>query len=424
MKKRLRKKGSSNKTESYPSLDQLPTDDDYATRLLQSLLYDPYSLSHACLHTAVATRKEGALTYVTCGQCNDSIVLNSSSLAHLDLTALGLKKRWQDFPPMDSQTCISPYLVPDHDLKVCEVCSPAAFSSETSKTNGEWTEVDYVNDALPVVELSTPAKKQRGKKACETKVVDGAHDTAPMEVNLSKSAKKKRREEASTTKTEVASVSNGDVITSDGPFLRTADGNILTDRDGNFLLANGYIIEPDVAQKLLTANGQDKVLTTGDENAAPTADGDVLKPEEAQKLLADTGQDELLTTGDENAAPTAVKLSKAAKKKAAKKRRQEAFSDRTKVFDDVQDTAPVEASQSDSVVAVDNVGACSHEVAKLGGLDTVVRIVCQQCTEGSNAPDDCGSGLAIKACDVSTYVASLDDDQNETSSLCTTWHLL
>ena len=68
-----------------------------------------------CCHTAVATMIKGALAYVTCRQCGDSIVVNSSSLAHLDLTGLGLKKRWKDFPHMDSQVCLLPNLVPDHD---------------------------------------------------------------------------------------------------------------------------------------------------------------------------------------------------------------------------------------------------------------------------------------------------------------------
>ena len=62
---------------------------------------------------------------------------------------------------------------------------------------------------------------------------------------------------------------------------------------------------------------------------------------------------------NQNAAPTAVKLSK-----WAKKRRRQNFG-RTQVFGDDQDTAPMEIRQSDSVVEVDDVRACSHEVVKL-----------------------------------------------------------
>merc|ERR1711867_260757 len=68
----------------------------------------------------------------------------------------------------------------------------------------------------------------------------------------------------------------------------------------------------------------------------------------------------------------------------------------------------------DSVVEVEDVGVCLHEVVKLECRGDVVRIACLKCTERSDAPDNCGSELAIKTCDVSTYVASLDDDQIET----------
>ena len=56
-----------------------------------------------CYHTAVKTLIKGALANVVCQRCGDSIVVDSSSLAHLDLTRLGLVKRWKDFPHMDSQ---------------------------------------------------------------------------------------------------------------------------------------------------------------------------------------------------------------------------------------------------------------------------------------------------------------------------------
>ena len=68
-----------------------------------------------------------------------------------------------------------------------------------------------------------------------------------------------------------ASVSNENVIASDGTFIRTADGNILTDLNGNFVTANGNIIKPEDAQRLLAENGQDEVLPTSGEYAAPEA---------------------------------------------------------------------------------------------------------------------------------------------------------
>merc|ERR1711867_409676 len=68
----------------------------------------------------------------------------------------------------------------------------------------------------------------------------------------------------------------------------------------------------------------------------------------------------------------------------------------------------------DSVVEVEDVEVCLHEVVKLECRGDVVRIACLKCTKRSDAPDNCGSELAIKTCDVSTYVASLDDAQIET----------
>ena len=117
-----------------------------------------------CFHTAVATMIEGALAYVTCRQCDDSIVVNSSSLAHLDLTGLGSRQRWEDFPHMDSQVCLLPNLVPDHDSGKCEVCSTAASSPDTSKPTCKRTDVNYETAAPTAVKMSKSAKKKRRKK--------------------------------------------------------------------------------------------------------------------------------------------------------------------------------------------------------------------------------------------------------------------
>jgi len=54
---------------------------------------------------------------------------------------------------------------------------------------------------------------------------------------------------------DILTTSDGNVITSDGNFLRTSDGNILTDQDGNFLTSDGNIIKPEEAQKLLASQG-------------------------------------------------------------------------------------------------------------------------------------------------------------------------
>ena len=145
-----------------------------------------------CCHTAVATLIKGALAYVTCRQCGDSIVVNSSSLAHLDLTGLGLKKRWKDFPHMDSQVCLLPNLVPAHDSEICEVCSTAALAPDTSRTTCGRTDVNYENAAPTAVKMSKSAKKRRRKKGslCQIKAVDSDEDTASMEVSQSNSAAK------------------------------------------------------------------------------------------------------------------------------------------------------------------------------------------------------------------------------------------
>ena len=173
MKKRLRKKGSSNEIKSYPSPR---TEMDDVSNYL-SFLIDPTS-SKTCYHTAVSYRIRGALAYVTCTHCDDSIVVNSSSLAHLDLTGLGLKQRWKDFPHMDSQVCRLPNLVPDHDSEKCEVCSTAAFSPDTPST----TDVTYENAAPKAVKMSKSAKKKRRKKNshCQIKTVDSTEDTASI----------------------------------------------------------------------------------------------------------------------------------------------------------------------------------------------------------------------------------------------------
>merc|ERR1711895_111214 len=71
----------------------------------------------------------------------------------------------------------------------------------------------------------------------------------------------------------------------------------------------------------------------------------------------------------------------------------------------------MEVSQYDSVVLVDEVGVCLHGMVKLGCQGEVVRIFCLRCTEGSNAPDNRGSELAIKPDNVSMSDASFDDDQ-------------
>ena len=142
-----------------------------------------------CFHTAVATMIEGALAYVTCRQCGDSIVVNSSSLAHLDLTRLGLIKRWKDFPHMDSQVCLLPNLVPDHDSEKCEVCSTAALSPDMSTTTRGRTDVNYENAASTAVKMSKSAKKKRRKKSSfyQTMVAARDKDTASMEVSQSDS---------------------------------------------------------------------------------------------------------------------------------------------------------------------------------------------------------------------------------------------
>ena len=138
-----------------------------------------------CCHTAVATLIKGALAYVTCRQCGDSIVVNSSSLAHLDLTYLGLIKRWKDFPHMDSQVCLLPNLVPDHDSEKCEVCSTAALSPDMSTTTRGRTDVNYENAASTAVKMSKSAKKKRRKKSSfyQTMVAARDKDTASVEVS-------------------------------------------------------------------------------------------------------------------------------------------------------------------------------------------------------------------------------------------------
>ena len=88
-----------------------------------------------CYHTAVKTLIKGALAYVTCRRCGDSIVVDSSSLAHLDLTRLGLVKRWKDFPQMDSQVCLLPKLVPDQSFT-------AALAPDVSTTTCGRTDVN------------------------------------------------------------------------------------------------------------------------------------------------------------------------------------------------------------------------------------------------------------------------------------------
>merc|ERR1712236_114946 len=113
------------------------------------------------------------------------------------------------------------------------------------------------------------------------------------------------------------------------------------------------------------------------------------------------------SVSDQNAAPTGVKLSKSAKKR----RRKRNSSNQTKVFDNDQDTAPMEVSQSDSVDLVDDVGVCLHGMVKLMCRGEVVRLFCLRCTERSDTPDNCESELAIKPDNVSMSVASFDDDR-------------
>ena len=140
-----------------------------------------------CCHTAVATTIEGALAYVTCRHCDDSIVVKSSSLAHLDLTGLGLQQRWEDFPHMDSQVCLLPNLVPAHDSGICEVCSTAALSPDTSTTTCKRTDVNYEKADPTAVRMSKSAKKKRRKKRspCQLQAVDSDENTASMEVSQS-----------------------------------------------------------------------------------------------------------------------------------------------------------------------------------------------------------------------------------------------
>ena len=95
------------------------------------------------------------------------------------------------------------------------------------------------------------------------------------------------------------------------------------------------------------------------------------------------------SVSDKNAAPTAVKMSKSAKKR----RRKKGSSYQTKVVDSDKDTASMEVSQSDSVVQIDGVGVCLHEVVKFECRGNLVRIVCSRCTEKSNVPNIRGSEL-------------------------------
>ena len=104
---------------------------------------------------------------------------------------------------------------------------------------------------------------------------------------------------------------------------------------------------------------------------------------------------------------TAVQMSKSAKKR----RRKKGSSYQTKVVDSDKDTASMEVSQSDSVVQIDGVRVCLHEMLKFECRDNLVRIACLRCTERSYEPNIGGSELAIKPDDVSTSVASSDDGQ-------------
>merc|ERR1719270_549219 len=82
------------------------------------------------------------------------------------------------------------------------------------------------------------------------------------------------------------------MITSDGAFLRTADGNLLTDEEGNFIAADGNIMKPEDAHKLLEAANQEAVF---DETSAASAtpDNNVENIENAQNVQAGESIEEI-----------------------------------------------------------------------------------------------------------------------------------
>merc|ERR1712215_2302 len=92
---------------------------------------------------------------------------------------------------------------------------------------------------------------------------------------------------------------------------------------------------------------------------------------------------------NEDTVSTAVRMSKSAKKR----RRKKSSFYQTMVAARDKDTASMEVSQSDSVVQINGVGVCLHELVKFECQDNLVRIVCLRCLERSNEPNISGSEL-------------------------------
>eukprot|EP00092_Neocalanus_flemingeri_P090714 GFUD01114902.1.p1 GENE.GFUD01114902.1~~GFUD01114902.1.p1 ORF type:complete len:2510 (+),score=681.34 GFUD01114902.1:132-7661(+) len=105
---------------------------------------------------------------------------------------------------------------------------------------------------------------------------------------------------------DILTTSDGNVITSDGNFLRTADGNILTDQDGNFLTSDGNIIKPEEAQKLLASQG---VSLLESENKDEVIDGDTSELLQTENVVNEEIQNDVTEPESSDIAQEVEKLS-------------------------------------------------------------------------------------------------------------------